>query len=133
MLYPANLEQKINFVKIKELLKAECTSPLGQSYVDSISFSTDFSLVQRLLDQTEEFRQLLIAGESFPTSHFTNLNPYLEKAKLEGAFLEQEEFQEVKLALQTLKSCITFFQKFGCKANETVAKPLWGSKTDSPI
>ena len=48
MLYPANLEQKINFVKIKELLKAECTSPLGQSYVDSISFSTDFSLVQRL-------------------------------------------------------------------------------------
>ena len=113
MLYPANLEQKINFVKIKELLKAECTSPLGQSYVDSISFSTDFSLVQRLLDQTEEFRQLLIAGESFPTSHFTNLNPYLEKAKLEGAFLEQEEFQEVKLALQTLKSCITFFQKFG--------------------
>jgi dsDNA-specific endonuclease/ATPase MutS2 len=70
MLYPANLEQKINFVKIKELLKAECTSPLGQSYVDNISFSTDFSLVQRLLDQTEEFRQLLIAGESFPSSNF---------------------------------------------------------------
>lgn len=113
MLYPANLEQKINFVKIKELLKAECTSSLGQGYVESMSFSTDFSLVQRLLDQTEEFRQLLIAGESFPTSHFTNLNPYLEKAKLEGAFLEQGEFQEVKLALQTLKSCITFFQKFG--------------------
>ncbi len=113
MLYPANLEQKINFVKIKELLKAECTSSLGQGYVDSMAFSTDLNLVQRLLDQTEEFRQLLIAGESFPTSHFTNLNPYLEKAKLEGAFLEQDEFQEVKLALQTLKSCITFFQKFG--------------------
>jgi len=113
MLYPANLEQKINFVKIKELLKSECTSSLGQSYVDSISFSADFTLVQRLLDQTEEFRQLLNAGESFPSSHFTNLNPYLEKAKLEGAFLDQEEFQEVKLALQTLKSCITFFQKFG--------------------
>ncbi len=113
MLYPANLEQKINFVKIKELLKAECTSSLGQGYVDSMVFSTDLNLVQRLLDQTEEFRQLLIAGESFPSSHFTNLNPYLEKAKLEGAFLEQDEFQEVKLALQTLKSCITFFQKFG--------------------
>ena len=113
MLYPANLEQKINFVKIKELLKAECTSSLGQGYVDSMAFSTDLNLVQRLLDQTEEFRQLLIAGESFPSSHFTNLNPYLEKAKLEGAFLEQDEFQEVKLALQTLKSCITFFQKFG--------------------
>lgn len=113
MLYPANLEQKVNFIKIKELLKAECTSTLGQDYVDKVAFSADYVLVQRLLDQTEEFRQLLIAGEAFPSSNFTNLNPYLEKAKLEGAFLEQEEFQEVKLALLTLKSCIAFFQKYG--------------------
>jgi DNA mismatch repair protein MutS2 len=113
MLYPANLEQKVNFVKIKELLKAECTSTLGQDYVDKVAFSSDYILVQRLLDQTDEFRQLLIAGEAFPSSNFTNLNPYLEKAKLEGAFLEQEEFQEVKLALLTLKSCIAFFQKHG--------------------
>lgn len=113
MLYPANLEQKVNFVKIKELLKAECTSTLGQDYVDKVAFSSDYVLVQRLLDQTDEFRQLLIAGEAFPSSNFTNLNPYLEKAKLEGAFLEQEEFQEVKLALLTLKSCIAFFQKHG--------------------
>lgn len=113
MLYPSNLEQKINFIKIKELIKSECTSSLGQGYVDQITFSKDFGLVQRLLDQTEEFRQLLLAGEPFPSSHFTNLNPYLEKAKLEGAFLEQDEFQEIKLALQTLQSCISFFQKFG--------------------
>jgi DNA mismatch repair protein MutS2 len=113
MLYPANLEQKVNFSKIKELLKAECTSTLGQDYVDKVAFSSDYGLVQRLLDQTEEFRQLLIAGEAFPSSNFTNLNPYLEKAKLEGAFLEQEEFQEVKLALLTLKSCIAFFQTHG--------------------
>jgi DNA mismatch repair protein MutS2 len=113
MLYPANLEQKVNFSKIKELLKAECASTLGQDYVDKVAFSSDYVLVQRLLDQTEEFRQLLIAGEAFPSSNFTNLNPYLEKAKLEGAFLEQEEFQEVKLALLTLKSCIAFFQTHG--------------------
>lgn len=113
MLYPANLEQKVNFIKIKELLKAECTSTLGQDYVDKVAFSSDYVLVQRLLDQTDEFRQLLIAGEAFPSSNFTNLNPYLEKAKLEGAFLEQDEFQEIKLALLTLKSCIVFFQKHG--------------------
>ena len=33
--------------------------------------------------------------------------------KLEGSFLEQDEFQEIKLALQTLQLCISFFQKFG--------------------
>ncbi len=113
MLYPPNLDQKINLVKIKDLLKAECTSPLGQEYVDKVSFSSDFNLVQRLLDQTEEFRKILISGEIFPSSNFTNLNPYLEKAKLAGAFLDQEEFYEVKLALQTLRACVVFFQKHG--------------------
>ncbi|GMQ26847.1 endonuclease MutS2 [Algoriphagus sp. oki45] len=113
MLYPSNLEQKINFVKIKDQLKEECTSALGQEYVDKIAFSSDFKLVSKLLDQTEEFLSILVSGEVFPSSNFTNLTPYLEKAKLEGAFLEQDEFYEVKLALQTLKSCIVFFQKNG--------------------
>ncbi|MEN2280938.1 Smr/MutS family protein [Algoriphagus sp. SE2] len=113
MIYPSNLEQKINFVKVKELLKEECTSPLGMSYVDKISFSSDYNLVKKLLDQTKEFFEILISGEAFPTSNFTNLHPYLEKAKLEGAHLDQEDFHEVKLSLHTLRGCISFFQKFG--------------------
>jgi DNA mismatch repair protein MutS2 len=113
MLYPSNIEQKINFVKIKDLLKAECTSNLGMDYVDRVAFSSDFNLVQRLLDQTDEFRQILISGEVFPNSNFTNLNPFLDKAKLEGAFLDQDELFEIKLALQTLRGCVVFFQKNG--------------------
>ena len=113
MLFPSNLDQKISFVKIKDLLKAECTSSLGQNYVDKVTFSSDFNLVQRLLDQTDEFLKILISGEIFPQSHFTNLNPFLEKAKLEGAFLDQDDFYEVKLALQTLRACVSFFQKHG--------------------
>jgi DNA mismatch repair protein MutS2 len=115
MLYPSNLEHKINFVKIKEILKTECTSSLGMDFVDKISFTSDANLVARLLDQTEEFRQILVSGESFPTSNFTNLHPYLEKAKLENSFLDAEDFHEVKLSLQTIRTCVSFFQK-----NETV-------------
>jgi DNA mismatch repair protein MutS2 len=111
MLYPSNLEQKINFLKIKELLKEECTSSLGKEYVDRMAFSTDYNLVTKLLDQTEEFQKIIISGEIFPSSNFTNLTPYLEKAKLEGAFLDEEDFHEIKGALLTLKSCISFFQK----------------------
>lgn len=111
MLYPSNLEQKINFLKIKDLLKDECTSSLGKKYVDRMAFSSDYNLVTKLLDQTEEFRRIIISGELFPSSHFTNLTPYLEKAKLEGAFLDEEDFFELKAALLTLKGCISFFQK----------------------
>lgn len=111
MLYPRNLEQKVNFIKIKELLKVECTSPLGMQYVDRLVFSSDYNLITKLLDQTEEFRQILISGELFPSSNFTNLNPYLEKAKLENAFLDVEDFYEIKLSLDTLRGCVSFFQK----------------------
>lgn len=111
MLYPRNLEQKVNFIKIKELLKVECTSPLGMQYVDRLIFSSDYNLITKLLDQTEEFRQILISGELFPSSNFTNLNPYLEKAKLENAFLDVEDFYEIKLSLDTLRGCVSFFQK----------------------
>ncbi|SFB52826.1 endonuclease MutS2 [Algoriphagus aquimarinus] len=113
MLYPRNLEQKVNFLKVKELLKTECTSLLGQQYVDRLVFSSDYNLVTKLLDQTEEFRHILISGELFPSSNFTNLNPYLEKAKLENAFLDVEDFYEIKLSLETLRSCVSFFQKRG--------------------
>jgi len=111
MLYPSNLEQKINFNKIKEILKSECSSSLGMDFVDKVSFSSDSKLVVRLLDQTEEFRQILVSGEAFPTSNFTNLNPYLEKAKLENSFLDATDFHEVKLSLQTIRTCVSFFQK----------------------
>ncbi|WP_291788111.1 Smr/MutS family protein [Cecembia sp.] len=109
MVYPQNLEEKINFQKIRELIKGECTGPLGMDFVDKMSFSKDFRLVNRLLDQTEEFKRLIESGEFFPSSNFTNIHPFLEKAKIEGTFLYEDEFHEVKLALNTLSQCISFF------------------------
>jgi DNA mismatch repair protein MutS2 len=111
MLYPKNLEEKINFNKIRELLKEECLSSLGRGFVDKMSFSKDINLVTRLLDQTEEFRKILISGEMFPASHFINIHPYLEKAKIEGTFLYEEDFHEIKLSLLTLSGCVTFFKQ----------------------
>jgi DNA mismatch repair protein MutS2 len=109
MLYPKNLEEKINFQKIRELLKEECTSNLGVAFVDKMAFSKDPKLVERLLDQTEEFKRIIESGELFPSSNFTDIHPYLEKAKIEGTFLYEDEFHEVKLALFTLSRCIEFF------------------------
>jgi len=113
MLYPSNLEQKINFQKIKNLIKEECNSSLGRDYVEKISFSSDFSLVQKLLDQTDEFKKILESGESFPSSSISDISPFLEKAKLEGTFLDEDEFHELKLSLQTVKGCLNFFGKHG--------------------
>ncbi|WP_200976112.1 endonuclease MutS2 [Echinicola sp. 20G] len=112
MQYPDNLESKINFDKIKDWIREECTSKLGTDMVQKVSFSKDLNLLNRLLDQTEEFRQILLSGELFPSSNFLNIFPYLEKAKIEGTFLYEEDFHEIKLSLITLKGCVDFFTKF---------------------
>lgn len=111
-LYPPNLEQKINFDKIRELIREECSSSLGADFVQKIAFSKDASLIQRLLDQTEEFKRLLLSGEPFPSSNFVNIHPYLDKARLEGTFLYEEEFHEIKLGLVTLTACVDFFNYY---------------------
>jgi DNA mismatch repair protein MutS2 len=112
MLYPVNLENKINFDKIKELIREECSSSLGADFVGKIAFAKDIHLVNRLLDQTEEFRQIILSGESFPASNYLNIFPYLQKSKVEGTFLYEDEFQEIKLSLITLRGCVDFFDKY---------------------
>ncbi|MCS4436358.1 endonuclease MutS2 [Aquiflexum gelatinilyticum] len=110
MIYPKNLEEKINFTKIRELLKEACTGPLGMDFVDKMGFSKDPTLVGKLLDQTAEFKAIIESGELFPSSNFTNIYPHLEKAKIEGNFLYEEEFHEMRLSLFTLSRCIEFFK-----------------------
>ncbi len=112
MQYPDNLESKINFDKIKEWIKEECTGTLGADFVQKISFSHDIRLLDKLLEQTEEFRQILLSGETFPSSNFLNIYPYLEKAKIEGTFLYEDDFHEIRLSLITLKGCVDFFNKY---------------------
>jgi DNA mismatch repair protein MutS2 len=109
--YPANIEEKINFDKIKSLIKDACTSKLGVDFVEKIAFSSDLKMVQKLIDQTEEFKQLLVSGESFPSSNFVDIYPYLEKAKVPGTFLYEDEFHQVRLGLHTLMACVEFFEK----------------------
>ncbi|AWW31672.1 endonuclease MutS2 [Echinicola strongylocentroti] len=111
MQYPDNLEAKINFDKIKEWIREECSSALGTAMVDKVGFSSDINLLNKLLDQTEEFRQILISGELFPSSNYLNIYPYLEKAKIEGTFLYEDDFHEIKLSLITLKECVDFFSR----------------------
>ncbi|MDN3686755.1 endonuclease MutS2 [Cyclobacterium jeungdonense] len=111
-LYPANLEEKIDFDKIKELIKEECTGSLGADFVKKVSFSKDRKLLTKLLSQTDEFRKILVSGEPFPASNFVNIYPYLDKAKIEGTFLFEDEFHEVRLGLKTLEGCVSFLNKF---------------------
>ena len=108
MLYPATLEQKLGFDKIRELLRQACISPLGQDYVDKIRFSDNHQLIDKLLRQTYEFTQIVQYEPDFPQSNYLDVRPQLQKARVEGITLMEDEFFDLKLALKTIQDCLRF-------------------------
>ncbi|GAB4397661.1 MAG: endonuclease MutS2 [Microscillaceae bacterium] len=113
MIYPQNLEEKLGFDRVRELLKENCLSSLGQSQVDEMVFSLDFEDIARHTAQTDEFVRILQTHyeEAFPSQHYLDVSLSLTKAAIEGAFLTEAEFFDLKLSLGTIRACLRFFRK----------------------
>lgn len=111
MLYPKNFEDKIGFDKIRQQLAEWCSGPLGRAFVQRMRFSERYDVVHKLQSQTEEFRRLLASGETFPEGNFLDVSESLQKAAIEGAFLSEEEFFDLRLSLGTLHKCLEIIGK----------------------
>lgn len=111
MIYPRNFEEKIGFDRIREMLHELCLSPMGQLYVEKIRFTSNQELISRLLNQTEEFRQLLLKEGSFPSGDYFDLSPELKRISIEGTYIEQDKLFDLKSSLATILECITFITK----------------------
>lgn len=111
MIYPRNFEEKVGFNRIREMLHELCLSPMGQSYVEKIRFSSNMELISRLLCQTEEFRQLLLKEGNFPSGDYFDLSPELKRISIEGTYIEKDKLFDLKSSLATILECITFITK----------------------
>jgi DNA mismatch repair protein MutS2 len=109
MLYPKNIEAKLGFDKIKELLEEECVSALGRSYVEKIRFSNRYDLIRKMMAQTAEFRVILETESSFPNQNYLDVTEYLKRAAIPGAILYEEEFFDIRLSLTTIQQISHFF------------------------
>ncbi len=110
MLYPDNFEHKIGFDKIRDMLKGGCLSNLGRMRVDKIRFSTKYSFIDTLVNQVDEFKQIMLMEDDFPLSHFIDLTPALKKVKVVGTYFLPEELFDLKRSLETIKAILKFFK-----------------------
>ena len=60
MVFTTNVETKIGFDKIRQLLVKNCLSPLGTKKVDTITVSTNYEWILEQLNQTNEFVKILV-------------------------------------------------------------------------
>ncbi|MBR3985627.1 MAG: Smr/MutS family protein [Bacteroidales bacterium] len=102
------LEDKLGFTKIRELVANECTNALAIRMTQEMSFSSNYDRVVRELQQTEEFRQILVLENSFPSQDFIDLTDELIRLKIVGTVIELEALFDLKCSLHTITECLRF-------------------------
>ena len=109
MIFPENAIDKLGFTEIRALIKEKCLSEAGRLMVEKIQPQVKVDQIDRFLRQTHEFKQLLLHDEPLPVDHIYPIKPLAYKAKLEGAFLAEEELYRMLLALRTVFNIIRYF------------------------
>ena len=102
------IEDKLGFTKIRELLAAECTNALAERMVGEMAFSNSYDRVVRELQQTEEFRQILVLENSFPSQDFIDLTDELVRLRVGNTVIEQEALFDLRCSLHTIGDCLRF-------------------------
>ncbi|RVU03073.1 endonuclease MutS2 [Mucilaginibacter limnophilus] len=111
MLYPDNSADKLGFNEIKELIKANCLSTMGQQMVDRIQVMNNFDQIKKFLSQAHEFKNILQNDTALPIQHFFDIKTLANKARIEGAFLTEDEFYQVQASLSTVFAVIAYFNE----------------------
>ena len=109
--YPDNFELKIGFDRIREMLHQKCLSNMGHEWVEEMHFKDDFENISRELGETDEFCRIVREFDHFPSDHFFDLRPALEKIRIEGRFLDVQELFDMKRSLESIRSIVLFFSK----------------------
>src|SRR5690606_5909762 len=102
MTFPENAIEKLGFADISALIASKCRSDVGMDLVRRIQPQTRFDQIDRFLRQTVEFKEVLTNDAPLPVDLLYPIRPLAEKARVEGAFLAEEDFFQLMLSLRTV-------------------------------
>ncbi|MFW5757788.1 MAG: endonuclease MutS2 [Bacteroidota bacterium] len=111
MIYPENFEYKIGFEPIRKMIAEGCISNMGRKKTQALRFSSHPDTISRLLNQTEEFRQIILLEPAFPALYGFDPFPVFGRIKPQGTFIEADEMGELRYALKVIKSIVSFLEK----------------------
>ncbi|MDD2382160.1 MAG: endonuclease MutS2, partial [Mariniphaga sp.] len=110
-IWPKHFEEKVGFDRIRDLLHNKCLSIMGNEWVDAMQFQTGFELISQQLGEVNEFCRIIREVENFPSSHYYDLRKALQKIRIEGRFLEEDELFDLKRSLESVRAIVLFFSK----------------------
>lgn len=107
--YIRHLEEKIGFGQIRDMVAQECVNEMALRFVEQMTFSTDYDEVVCNLQQTDEFRQILLMENGFPSQDFFDLSSELSRLRTIGTIIDLQALFDLKCSLRTIFDCVRFF------------------------
>jgi len=109
MVYPQNIEDKLGFGKIRDMVRGATLCPLGARRVDDIQFLTDRRALQHELSLLDEMKRLIEqAAQPLPTDCFFDLTPALKRVRVAGTFMETDELYDLMRSLRTIEALVRY-------------------------
>ena len=110
MLYPHNIEQKIDFQVIRDGLKGCCMSSLGKERVGAMQWLTHYPTVRDLLARVREMMAVLTdPALAFPHGEIYDLREALSRIRIEGLFMDEAELFSLRKMLDYAGQLERFF------------------------
>ena len=103
-----NIEQKLGFDRIRQMVAEECTNTLAAQMAAQMTFMTDYEALSSELRFVEEMRQIVLMENDFPQQDFIDLTPTLTQLRVGNTIIPLEALFDLKLSLRTIRECYLF-------------------------
>ncbi len=111
LIYPYHFESKIGFDQVRDRVKNYCETTMGRDLVDKICMLTDKPAIEILLAEVDEFIQIIESEKSFSLEAGDNISKAVARGRIDGSFLEIQDFLVIRKNLKTIKLLQVFFSK----------------------
>lgn len=109
--YPTEIEEKLGVNDLFGLIRQKCRSANGVAFLEKAKPSSRFEEVVKWLDQTDEMLRILSSGDNLPSKDFQDLGFFLKKVKVQGTFMQGEDFAQLRLQLTLLYDWTQYLKK----------------------
>ena len=103
-----NIEQKLGFDRIRQMVAERCSNALAVSMAESMAFSDDISALSSELRMVDEMLNIVQMESEFPQQDFIDLSPALSRLRMGNTSIGLEDLFNLKLSLRTIGDCYRF-------------------------
>ena len=108
-LYPADLLERLEFDKLKRILKGYCLGATGKDKVDAMVPVSDVELIRIRLQETDQYKRGDLSGEPIPLKNYNPVDQQIRRLAVENYVLPVEGFQTIRQLLVNTRDILSYF------------------------